>query len=1370
MSKSRVVFLAFLVSLSCAAFPVWGQMVMERTVTGLDENGWLIPGTTSLSFTVSMSYSGDAVTALAVEERIPAGWSLSSTTGPCVANLTPPAGTETTLQFVWFAIPSFPCEFGYTLNVAAGETGPVTVEGEVEYRTGGGALFSNTVVTTIELEPTAIAFTRSLSGDGLSGSSGQFYIPGQPITVEVTLTKTGQKAVTALSFSDTVPAGWAFESVGGANPPNLGPAAGDTGPGPLEFVWFAIPSFPASFSYVITPPADADAEGCFEGIVEFRTDGGAEFSPADLVCLDAQPCMSFSRGGDSFYSPGAQVSISVTLESSCTDAITALALQETVPAGWEFVSASGPGAPNLSPPAGTAGPGPLEFVWFSIPVFPATFTYVLEVPLDESALTASITGKVLYRLGGGQLETDVVETPLSGEDTTDPTALCQDVTVNLDASGAATVTAAQVDNGSTDDRGSVTLSLSQTDFTCADLGANTVTLTVTDGNNNTATCDAVVTVVDNLLPTALCQDVTVNLNASGAATVTAAQVNNGSADNCGVASLTLSQTSFTCADVGANTVTLTVTDDSGNTAQCTATVTVLDVTAPVALCKDVSVNLSASGTASVTAAQVDNGSSDNCGSVDLALDQTAFTCADVGANTVTLTVTDDSGNAATCAATVTVLDVTAPLVSCQDATVQLDGSGTATVTAAQLVSGSSDNCDTAVALSVSPSNFTCAELGANAVTVTAVDDAGNAATCAATVTVEDGAAPVITLLGSALVEVECGDAYSDAGATALDNCDGDLTASIAQSGSVNADAPGTYTLSYNVTDSAGNAAATVTRVVEVLDTQPPVITVLGANPLETDCDCSGAYSDAGATAQDACAGAVSVTATGADSVDLATAGTYTVTYAAVDDAGNTATATRTVVVSGDTCAYCACEIVTVTLTSPAWDRKIVPAGSVVVETLTSQVELSGPCGAEVEYMVDGVVVGSSTDGANGYPVEVTLAPSASPQLITATVRIAESGAEAVAEKQVVVRVGRDDNGDGYLDDPFEDLPEEGDTWGATVDSTNCQRAVAMVTWFGGGDGVVTATVSNPEDPTQTAVVTAPRALLAAGEQGVLIASIACDLPSLVAPYPATELLEDLPDGEVAGAAYVEVSVIVSGDGGATFDEVDPALVAGSPVTVSLSGLAFTPGLAATFYSHPTFVNGTDAGVVLEPEAGAWSKAGVQNVTHTGGVLTAETTTLSVFGPFEEVALPPTLKVTPNPAFDRIVGIVPVGESVDVTYTVKNVGSGTVSGGATLSDSSGSFTLVGQTTYSLATNATRQITVRFTPKSEADYTATVTFTGGVAPVTATLRGTGTAAAKWCCLLGCGAGTGATGGYGDLAVVLALALGVAVLPRVRRARQD
>ncbi|MCB0482414.1 MAG: T9SS type A sorting domain-containing protein, partial [Flavobacteriales bacterium] len=298
--------------------------------------------------------------------------------------------------------------------------------------------------------------------------------------------------------------------------------------------------------------------------------------------------------------------------------------------------------------------------------------------------------------------------------------------------------AALVDNGSSDACGVASLALSKTAFDCSNVGANTVTLTVTDVNNNVSTTTATVTVVDNVAPVAVAQNVTVSLDATGNGSTTAAAVDNGSSDACGVASLSLSKTAFDCSNVGANTVTLTVTDNNGNVSTTTATVTVVDNVAPVAVAQNVTVYLDATGNGSTTAAAVDNGSSDACGVASLALSQTAFNCSHVGANAVVLTVTDNNGNVSTANATVIVVDNVAPVAVAQNINVALTAVGTVNITAAQVDNGSNDACGIA-SLSVAPSYFTCANRGVNTVTLTVTDNNGNVSTANAVVTITGNA-------------------------------------------------------------------------------------------------------------------------------------------------------------------------------------------------------------------------------------------------------------------------------------------------------------------------------------------------------------------------------------------------------------------------------------------------------------------------------------------------------------------------------------------------------------------------------------------------------------------------------------------------------
>jgi hypothetical protein len=80
----------------------------------------------------------------------------------------------------------------------------------------------------------------------------------------------------------------------------------------------------------------------------------------------------------------------------------------------------------------------------------------------------------------------------------------------------------------------------------------------------------------------------------------------------------------------------------------------------------------------------------------------------------------------------------------------------------------------------------------------------------------DSTPPVIQLLGAATVNITIDAPYADAGATASDAEDGDITSRIVVANPVNTTLLGTYTITYTVSDAAGNAAAPVTRTVNVL--------------------------------------------------------------------------------------------------------------------------------------------------------------------------------------------------------------------------------------------------------------------------------------------------------------------------------------------------------------------------------------------------------------------------------------------------------------------------------------------------------------------------------------------------------------------------
>ncbi|MFD1062503.1 immunoglobulin-like domain-containing protein [Winogradskyella litorisediminis] len=191
--------------------------------------------------------------------------------------------------------------------------------------------------------------------------------------------------------------------------------------------------------------------------------------------------------------------------------------------------------------------------------------------------------------------------------------------------------------------------------------------------------------------------------------------------------------------------------------------------------------------------------------------------------------------------------------------------------------------------------------GTYTVTYTATDAAGNSGSATRTVNViADTTAPVITLNGSANITLELQQTYNEQGATATDNVDGNLTSSIVISGTVNTNVAGTYTVTYSVSDAAGNSASTSRTVTVNPDTTAPVISLNGAATINLNV--GDTYNELGATATDNIDGNLTSSIVTSGTVNTNTAGTYTVTYSVSDAAGNSASISRSVVVSADTIA------------------------------------------------------------------------------------------------------------------------------------------------------------------------------------------------------------------------------------------------------------------------------------------------------------------------------------------------------------------------------------------------------------------------------------------------------------------------------------
>ncbi|MFZ4797168.1 MAG: immunoglobulin-like domain-containing protein [Bacteroidia bacterium] len=159
--------------------------------------------------------------------------------------------------------------------------------------------------------------------------------------------------------------------------------------------------------------------------------------------------------------------------------------------------------------------------------------------------------------------------------------------------------------------------------------------------------------------------------------------------------------------------------------------------------------------------------------------------------------------------------------------------------------------------------------------------------------------PIITIIGANPFSVKKDSVYTDLGATAMDDKEGNITSKIVKSGTVNTAVAGAYIISYSVRDLAGNMDSVV-RTVNVLapDVVKPVITITGK--IQDTLMQGKTYVDAGATATDNIDGNITNKITKVSTLDSSKLGTYTITYSVSDLAGNTESAVRTIVVIKNT--------------------------------------------------------------------------------------------------------------------------------------------------------------------------------------------------------------------------------------------------------------------------------------------------------------------------------------------------------------------------------------------------------------------------------------------------------------------------------------
>lgn len=269
---------------------------------------------------------------------------------------------------------------------------------------------------------------------------------------------------------------------------------------------------------------------------------------------------------------------------------------------------------------------------------------------------------------------------------------------------------------------------------------------------------------------------------------------------------------------GSYTVVYDVSDLSGNTAQATRTVNVVDTTPPVITLQGTSsIQVYQGQTYTDAGATAQDAYEGNITS-DIVTTNPVNT-SNLGTYTVRYNVDDASGNSATeVTRTVNVVANNIPIISGNkvEYTVEVGGTfGSTEALAGVSASDTEDGNITADIVLTNPVNT--GVVGTYTVRYNVDDSLGNSAVeKTTTVYIVDTTAPVITMLGSSPIDINVGATYTDAGATALDNYDGNITGNITTTNNVNTSIAGSYTVKYNVSDTEGNAATEVVRTVNVL--------------------------------------------------------------------------------------------------------------------------------------------------------------------------------------------------------------------------------------------------------------------------------------------------------------------------------------------------------------------------------------------------------------------------------------------------------------------------------------------------------------------------------------------------------------------------
>lgn len=436
-----------------------------------------------------------------------------------------------------------------------------------------------------------------------------------------------------------------------------------------------------------------------------------------------------------------------------------------------------------------------------------------------------------------------------------------------------------------------------------DQGVSTlITLTYADAFGNSIDCSFNAVTVDTIAPQIICpSDTVLYADANCEFVLPDYRSDAVATDNCvASSSLILNQSPIQGTTVSSDQViTITVTGGIPSTAvSCQFNAIFIDTIKPNVICPTPS-GLTLDGSCEVTLPDYSSllAWSDNCTSIsaDMIFSQTPIGGSTLNSNTtITLTATDPSGNVRTCSFVQTVIDNTAPVLTCpSDQVLDLNSSCFATIPDYTSSVTSTENCFYSVGVTYSQSPVAGTTLNGPAiVTITGTDEAGNQGTCSFNITVQDVTLPSITCPSNSTVPMSaaCSYAMPDLSSSVVvsDNCSSIGSLTFVQTPLAGtALSVGVQNVQLTVTDEAG-LQSSCSYQLTVSDQTAPTITCPGNQNVAINASCNATLTDytSGITVSDNCSSIAQLTIAQSPATGTVISGNTQITITATDLAGN----------------------------------------------------------------------------------------------------------------------------------------------------------------------------------------------------------------------------------------------------------------------------------------------------------------------------------------------------------------------------------------------------------------------------------------------------------------------------------------------------